>query len=59
MPSEWLAELRQAALAVDGDRILQLSEEIPAEEQSIADLLDELVRRFCFDEILLIPEDAL
>ncbi|NJL23042.1 MAG: response regulator, partial [Leptolyngbyaceae cyanobacterium SM1_3_5] len=57
MPAEWLSELRRAAFAVDGDRILQLIEQIPAEEQSIAEQLTELVRRFCFDEILeLIPE---
>ncbi|MBD2089795.1 PAS domain S-box protein [Microcoleus sp. FACHB-1515] len=58
MPAEWLGELRQAAFTVDGDRIFQLIEKIPAEEQSIADQLTELVRRFCFDEILeLVPEE--
>lgn len=58
MPPDWLADLRQAAFAIDDDRLLQLIEQIPAEEQSIANQLSELVRRFCFDEILeLIPED--
>lgn len=59
MPSDWLADLRQAAFAVDGDRILQLIEQIPVEGQRLAEQLTELLRQFCFDEILeLIPENT-
>lgn len=40
------------------DRLLQLLEQIPAEEQSMANQLSKLVRRLCFDEILeLLPEE--
>ena len=57
MSAEWIANLHQAALEVDGDRILQLIEQIPSEQRSLAEQLTELVRQFCFDEILeLIPE---
>lgn len=52
MPEEWIAKLHQAALAVDGDRILQLIEQIPEPHIALAAELTELVHRFCFDEIL-------
>lgn len=52
MPEEWIANLHQAALAVDGDRILQLIEQIPEPHRTLAAELAELVHRFCFDEIL-------
>ncbi|MBD1845947.1 PAS domain S-box protein [Cyanobacteria bacterium FACHB-63] len=51
MPPAWVAELHQASLAVDADRILQLIQQIPKTEQRIAIALTELVQQFCFDEI--------
>ncbi|BAY99784.1 multi-sensor hybrid histidine kinase [Tolypothrix tenuis PCC 7101] len=56
MPSEWIAELHQAAIAVDGDRILQLIEQIPQTHAELADKLTNLVRSFGFDEILELTE---
>ncbi|BAY08526.1 PAS domain S-box protein [Calothrix sp. NIES-2098] len=52
MPAEWIAELNQAAIAVDADRILQLIEQIPLTHSGLAEKLANLVRSFCFDEIL-------
>jgi two-component system, sensor histidine kinase and response regulator len=52
MSPEWIAELNQAAIEVDSDRILQLIEQIPATHTHLAAGLTDLVRRFCFDEIL-------
>ncbi|HAZ48140.1 MAG TPA: hypothetical protein DDW76_17715 [Cyanobacteria bacterium UBA11369] len=52
MSPEWIAELNQAAVEVDSDRILQLIKEIPATHPHLAAGLTDLVRRFCFDEIL-------
>ncbi|MBD2165174.1 PAS domain S-box protein [Calothrix membranacea FACHB-236] len=56
MPSEWIAELHQAAIAVDGDRILQLIEQIPQNHAELAENLTSLVRSFGFDEILELTE---
>ncbi|MCL6432739.1 MAG: PAS domain S-box protein [Leptolyngbyaceae cyanobacterium HOT.MB2.61] len=52
MPSEWIAQLHQAALAVDADQILQLIEQIPESDRALAEALKDLVQRFNFDEIL-------
>lgn len=57
MPEEWIANLHQAALAVDGDRILQLIEQIPEPHHTLAKGLAELVHRFCFDEILELTQE--
>jgi CheY-like chemotaxis protein len=52
MPAEWIAELNQAAIEVDAERILQLIERIPQAHSALAEELANLVRSFCFDEIL-------
>ncbi|WP_341529433.1 PAS domain S-box protein [Nostoc sp. UHCC 0302] len=52
MPAEWIAELNQAAVEVDAERILQLIERIPQANSTLAEELANLVRSFCFDEIL-------
>ena len=49
MTLEWIAELHQASLAVDRDRILQLIQQIP--DANLATALTDLVQKFCFDEI--------
>lgn len=56
MPSEWTLQLHQAAIEVDGNRIAQLLEEIPETHSEIAGILTELLRHFCFDEILNLLE---
>ncbi|MBW4520971.1 MAG: PAS domain S-box protein [Scytolyngbya sp. HA4215-MV1] len=52
MPIEWIADLHQAALAVDADRLLELIQQIPMDDRALAEGLQDLVHRFCFDEIL-------
>jgi two-component system sensor histidine kinase/response regulator len=57
MPADWVTQLHQASLEVDADRILQLIEQIPATHLALAEGLTDLVRRFCFDEILELSEE--
>ncbi|MDX2097862.1 MAG: PAS domain S-box protein [Leptolyngbyaceae cyanobacterium bins.59] len=56
MSREWRAALEQAAIEIDADRLTQLIEEIPEAHQDLAKYLTELVKRFCFDEILELIE---
>lgn len=49
MPPDWIAELHQASLAVDADRILQLIQQ--TSDSQLATVLTDLVQKFCFDEI--------
>jgi PAS domain S-box-containing protein len=57
MPSKWLTELNQAAVEVDAERIFQLIEQIPQTHSALAEKLTNLVRSFCFDEIIDLTED--
>jgi two-component system sensor histidine kinase/response regulator len=52
MPPDWVKQLHQAALAVDSDQILQLVEQIPAGDRTLAEALTHLVQQYNFDEIL-------
>jgi phosphoglycerate-specific signal transduction histidine kinase len=56
MPDDWIAALQEAALAVDGDRIHQLIEQIPPVHSDIAQQLAVLVQQFDFDQILAITQ---
>ncbi len=52
MSTEWIANLRQAALCTDDEWILQLVADIPDTHAAIAQTLLALVNRFRFDEII-------
>jgi signal transduction histidine kinase/CheY-like chemotaxis protein len=52
MPCAWIEQLRQAAIQVDADRILQLLQQIPADQSSLVATLTTLTHDFCFDEII-------
>jgi two-component system sensor histidine kinase/response regulator len=52
MPAEWIAQLHQAAIEVDAERIFQLIQQIPPTHSALAEKLTNLVSCFCFDEIL-------
>lgn len=52
MPLEWIENLRQAAIEIDDDRLMQLVAEIPPQYAKLAEQLSNLVKRFNFDEIL-------
>ncbi|OYD92847.1 histidine kinase [Nostoc sp. 'Peltigera membranacea cyanobiont' 210A] len=57
MPAQWLIELNQAAVEVDAERILQLIEQIPQTHSALTEKLANLVRNFCFDEIIDLTEE--
>lgn len=57
MPATWVASLRQAAIAVDGDLLMRLINEIPDEHFVLAEALTELVNNYCFDEIIDLTEE--
>ncbi|WP_341530345.1 PAS domain S-box protein [Nostoc sp. UHCC 0302] len=59
MPTQWVIKLNQAAVEVDAERIFQLIEQIPPTHSALAEKLTNLVRSFCFDEIISITEDNL
>jgi two-component system sensor histidine kinase/response regulator len=52
MPLEWIENLRQAAIEIDDERLMQLIVEIPPQQIKLAEHLAYLVKRFDFDEIL-------
>jgi two-component system sensor histidine kinase/response regulator len=52
MPLEWVNQLQQAALAVDGDQIRHLIAQIPESDRPLAEALAHLVQQYQFDEIL-------
>ncbi|MBF2048560.1 MAG: response regulator [Elainella sp. C42_A2020_010] len=59
MPPAWIAALRQAAIEVDAEAILQLLQAIPPTHEALAAGLTQLTRQFCFSEILdLTQEDS-
>ncbi|MEH2304230.1 PAS domain S-box protein [Nostoc sp.] len=57
MPAQWVTELNQAAVEVDAERIFQLIEQIPPTHSPLAEKLTNLVRSFCFDEIIDVTEE--
>ncbi|MFN6499926.1 MAG: PAS domain S-box protein [Nostoc sp. DedQUE01] len=57
MPAQWIAQLNQAAIEVDAERIFQLIEQIQPNHSNFAEELANLVRNFCFDEIIDLTEN--
>ena len=52
MPSEWLAELQQAAKHLKGKQVIRLIDELPPEKAGIANKLIALAENYQFDEII-------
>lgn len=52
MPLSWLTELYQAAAALDEELIIQLIEQIPESQDSLAEALRELLMNFRLDLVL-------
>lgn len=52
MPASWITELYQAALALDEELVLQLIEEIPENQESLAEVLKDLLKNFRLDLVL-------
>ncbi|MGD2183644.1 response regulator [Lusitaniella coriacea] len=58
MPSEWIAQLHLAAMAVNDRAISQLIQEIPETESTLANALRDLVHDFRLDTILEVTQSA-
>ncbi len=59
MPEGWLEELLDATMKVDNDRILELLEEIPDDNQVLHQAIIDLIDNFRYDSILELVEVAL
>ncbi len=57
MPSEWIANLNQAAIEVDADTIFQLISQIPNQYQVLAERLTILTRNYDFDAIIALSRE--
>ncbi|MEO1402374.1 MAG: ATP-binding protein [Cyanobacteria bacterium J06635_1] len=58
LPSQWLAELHRAAIAVDRDLILHLVQQVPSSEQALSDHLASQAKQFEYDAILKLIQSA-
>lgn len=56
MPTEWLAELHQAAMSARSTRIETLIQEIPEEHSILAEGLTDLVSNFNYEKILTLTQ---
>jgi two-component system sensor histidine kinase/response regulator len=56
LPANWLARLRQAAVRLDTDAVLELADRIDELDPTLADALARLVREFRFDTIVALTE---
>ena len=52
MPASWMANLHQAATALDGEVVLELLSQIPQENAALRNSLAEWVNTFRFDRII-------
>ncbi|MEM9163048.1 MAG: response regulator, partial [Cyanobacteria bacterium P01_F01_bin.4] len=58
LPSQWLAELHRAAIAVDRDLILHLVQQVPSSEQALGEHLASQAKQFEYDAILKLIQSA-
>ncbi|MBE9100262.1 DAHL domain-containing protein [Vacuolonema iberomarrocanum] len=56
MPSEWIAQLNQAATRVDSQAVTDLIQEIPPDHGALASHLTQLVENFGFEEIVTLTK---
>ncbi|MGB3292646.1 MAG: ATP-binding protein [Phormidesmis sp.] len=56
MPPEWIAQLHQAALEVDAERLYQLIDQIPPKHHQLAEILSTFTQNFCFDELIALAK---
>ena len=59
MPTEWIEQLEQAAIAVDGELILLLIDEIPVNARDMAQSLTTMLKNFEYDEIVELMQETL
>lgn len=58
MSPDWIFQLRQAAIAIDAESILQLIEQIPPSNSRLAQGLTRMLANFEYDEIIELTELA-
>jgi PAS domain S-box-containing protein len=58
LPAAWRADLQQATVAADLDRMLALIDQLRAADPALADQLTELARNFNYDQILRLVQPA-
>jgi CheY-like chemotaxis protein len=58
LPAAWRAELQQATVAADLDRMLALIDQLHSTDPALADQLTELARNFNYDQILQLVQPA-
>ena len=58
LPAAWRAELQQATVAADLDRMLALIDQLRSTDPTLADQLAELARNFNYDQILRLVQPA-
>ena len=56
MPSEWVAQLHQAALCIDDSLIVELIKQIPDTQATLANALTDLVNNFRIDIIIKLTQ---
>ncbi|HEY9608853.1 response regulator, partial [Allocoleopsis sp.] len=56
MPALWREQLHQAATCVDAEQIVELIEQIPAENASLTVALTEMVNHYRFDRIVALSQ---
>jgi CheY-like chemotaxis protein len=58
LPATWLADLREATVRADLDRILSLIEQIRDRNPALADVLEDMAYDFEYQQILVLAEQA-
>ncbi|MBD2297658.1 response regulator [Nostoc sp. FACHB-190] len=59
MPASWLAQVYEAALIIDDEKLYQLFQEIPASKSQLAEALKDLVDNFHLETIINLLKDIL
>jgi signal transduction histidine kinase len=59
MPKEWIEQLHHAALCIDNEKIFELISHIPPSQETLAEVLEDLVNQFRCDRIVSLIEDSL
>ncbi|ALF52723.1 histidine kinase [Nostoc piscinale CENA21] len=57
MPASWLAQVYEAALMIDDEKLYQLFQEIPASQYQLAETLKDLVDNFHLETIINLLKD--
>jgi signal transduction histidine kinase len=59
MPHQWIEQLHQAAIELDGDAIALLLQQIPSSNAALAEGLSQMLEQFEYDEIITLSETVI